>query len=398
MDSSSTQSASRAARRFLDQRVRTDWDWPTPPPCWEASDEEVRGVTSFRERFYGDSSPSSTSDNDDDDAANADNPYKFDTPDSIGGMVERKAERKRRKRDQRLRDEMKENEGLRIFIARRDRWTGVDSVRKYGASANNKTTSIRHTNGESDASEKTTVIPDSSTGGSGVGDKTPTTSIEAASPGSSPTSPTAPPDALAALSLPPPPPPTSTPSLIPVALPLLPTNPLRTSITSRTYPDIYSKIVLQSRTPTVPINLADMTKALVQGWRDNGEWPPKQAALDPLPGSRTKRGLGGLTLGFSLGGGARGDGERAPHNAHKGGGGGASVGEGSGAFLGHHPHLQKGVGGLKRMFHLNGHTPPSSPPPPRVDHKTTTNEKRDNSTTAGSSGKKEAAAAAAAVG
>ncbi|CAI6339221.1 unnamed protein product [Periconia digitata] len=333
-------SATRAARRFLEDRVRTDWDWPTPPPCFSASDEEVRGVEVFRERYYADSTPSSgPSDNEDD----PENPYKFDSPDSIAGLVERKAERKKRKRDEQLRNEMDENEGLRIFVARRDRWTGADAVRKYGTAA-------RPIQDESsNPSEKTTVIPDSSTGESAGRDNDDT---HMSSPGSSPTSTTTPPmdpsDSRALTTG------ASIPhtTLIPVAPPLLPTNSIRASITSRTYPDIYSKIVLQGRTPAVPINLADMTKALVKGWRDSGEWPPKQGALDPLPGSK-KRALGGLGLGFSLGGGGggRGDADRA-HNAHKAGGA-----EGD-AFLAHHPHLQKGVGGLRRMLHLSGHSGP----------------------------------------
>ena len=39
----------------------------------------------------------------------------------------------------------------------------------------------------------------------------------------------------------------------------------------------------------MPINLADVTRALVCGWKDEGEWPPKQTAvgmLDPLVGRR----------------------------------------------------------------------------------------------------------------
>ncbi|KAL3449714.1 hypothetical protein BJX65DRAFT_271703 [Aspergillus insuetus] len=53
------------------------------------------------------------------------------------------------------------------------------------------------------------------------------------------------------------------------------TNPIRASITPSMYPSIYSKVVLQGLTPTVPINLADMTKAMVQGWKADGQWPPK---------------------------------------------------------------------------------------------------------------------------
>ncbi|CEL00629.1 hypothetical protein ASPCAL00227 [Aspergillus calidoustus] len=64
--------------------------------------------------------------------------------------------------------------------------------------------------------------------------------------------------------------------LIPVVPSLISTsNPIRASITPSMYPSIYSKVVLQGLTPTVPINLADMTKAMVQGWKADGQWPPK---------------------------------------------------------------------------------------------------------------------------
>jgi hypothetical protein len=52
-------------------------------------------------------------------------------------------------------------------------------------------------------------------------------------------------------------------------------NPIRASITPAMFPSIYSKVVIQGLTPTVPINLADMTKAMVQGWKADGQWPPK---------------------------------------------------------------------------------------------------------------------------
>lgn len=34
-------------------------------------------------------------------------------------------------------------------------------------------------------------------------------------------------------------------------------------------------MVTQGITPAVPINLSDVVRALVQGWKDNGDWPPK---------------------------------------------------------------------------------------------------------------------------
>jgi hypothetical protein len=64
--------------------------------------------------------------------------------------------------------------------------------------------------------------------------------------------------------------------LIPIVPSLISkTNPIRASITHSMYPSIYSKVVVQGLTPTVPINLADATKAMVQGWKSDGQWPPK---------------------------------------------------------------------------------------------------------------------------
>ncbi|KAL4920197.1 hypothetical protein BDW62DRAFT_24279 [Aspergillus aurantiobrunneus] len=68
--------------------------------------------------------------------------------------------------------------------------------------------------------------------------------------------------------------------LIPVVpSPISTSNPIRASITSAMYPSIYSKVVIQGLTPTVPINLADMTKSMVQGWKADGQWPPKPQSL-----------------------------------------------------------------------------------------------------------------------
>lgn len=284
-------SAARAARRFLEDRVRDDWDWPKQPDYWSASDEEVRGVTEFRERYYGDSSPSSS------EAEDAVDPYKFDSPDSIGDAVEQKAQSRKQKKRAALEEEMKENEGLRIWVERRDAWTGAAAVAKYGTKRPPKATS---TPAREDRSTSTTPAEPASSD-----DVTPmTVDSERSFPEVES--------------------PNLAEPLIPLAHPLLPDNAIRNSITPKAYPDIFNKIVMSSRTPSVPINLADMTKALVQGWKDNGEWPPKTAPLDPLAGR--KRALAGI---------------KAENGAEP--------------FLSHHPHLQKGMDSVKKIFHLSGH-------------------------------------------
>ncbi|KAK7189179.1 hypothetical protein DPSP01_005430 [Paraphaeosphaeria sporulosa] len=295
------QSASRAAQRFLMDRVRTDWSWPDTPDAWSQSDEEVRGVTSFRERFYGTSSPSET----EAEGADGSDPYKFDSPDSIGDAVEQKAQRKKRQRRIALEEEMKVNEGLRTFVERRDAWTGVASVHKYGTAGRPAKTQTATQTAQAERSPSisadisssnapTPMSVDSQASAAAAHDESFRTAVA-----------------------------TTDEPLVPVAPRLLADNAVRKSITPRAYPDIFNKIVVSSRTPSVPINLADMTKALVAGWKENGEWPPKAAPLDPLAGKK-----------------------RAALAAVR-----AENGE---PFLAHHPHLQKGMDSVRKIFHLNG--------------------------------------------
>ena len=116
--------------------------------------------------------------------------------------------------------------------------------------------------------------------------------------------------------------------LTPLPPPLIsPSNPIRSSITPSTYPSIYRRVILENVTPTVPINLLDITRTLVAGWKEEDEWPPKPSGmLDPLVGKRRIQkhalegiiddGLGsGLMAGLetsngSLNGPGHGEGER----------------------------------------------------------------------------------------
>ncbi|KAL1605275.1 hypothetical protein SLS60_004823 [Paraconiothyrium brasiliense] len=295
------QSASRAAQRFLVDRVRTDWNWPDVPDAWSQSDEEVRGVTSFRERFYGDSSPSET----EDEGADGSDPYKFDSPDSIGDAVELKAQKRNAKRRTALEDEMKVNEGLRMFVERRDAWTGVASVKKYGTAG--RPAQAHNVARAAEAERSPSISADISSSNAPTPMSVDSQASATAAHDEALRTATHPTDEV----------------LVPVAPALLPDNAVRKSITPRAYPEIFNKIVVSSRTPSVPINLSDMTKALVAGWKENGEWPPKAAPLDPLAGKK-RTALAAVR---------------------------AENGE---AFLAHHPHLQKGMDSVRKIFHLNG--------------------------------------------
>jgi len=77
------------------------------------------------------------------------------------------------------------------------------------------------------------------------------------------------------------------PTLVPVPPPLVPlSNAVRAAITPQTYPGIYSKIVVQGLAPTIPVNLGDVVRAMVEGWKRDGEWPPKSKYEDEGEGKR----------------------------------------------------------------------------------------------------------------
>jgi hypothetical protein len=49
------------------------------------------------------------------------------------------------------------------------------------------------------------------------------------------------------------------------------------------YSSLYDKVVVQSLQPSCPVNLADMMRACVVGWKRDGEWPPKSNYPAPAP-------------------------------------------------------------------------------------------------------------------
>lgn len=117
--------------------------------------------------------------------------YRFHDPTAIGGSKLTREERKaRRKKD--LEEEMKWNEGLRIWIERRDLWTQAD---KKGR--------------------------------------------------------------------------------VPIGKSKFEDNPFYDAVVPDAYPQLYQRIIIKSNTPTIPINLQHMTNALIEGWKADGQWPPK---------------------------------------------------------------------------------------------------------------------------
>ncbi|KAI9842005.1 MAG: hypothetical protein M1838_003321 [Thelocarpon superellum] len=154
--------------------------------------------------------------------------YLYETPDAINAatITSRKARTRRQKRRKALEAEMKWNRALRHWVAQRDAWTG------------GVTRDLSMSNAAS-----TPFSPSSAARASPEKDLT---------------------------------------TLLPIHPPILPrTHPIRAPIGPATYTALYHKLVTKSLTPTVPINLADMTAAIVQGWKADDAWPPKPTEMEP---------------------------------------------------------------------------------------------------------------------
>ncbi|OAQ95694.1 hypothetical protein LLEC1_01803 [Akanthomyces lecanii] len=77
-------------------------------------------------------------------------------------------------------------------------------------------------------------------------------------------------------------------TLLPLVQPILPPiNPLRASITPNVYLGLYDKVILHNLQPSCPINLSDMLRSCVTGWKRDGEWPPRSTTYNP-PAARKK--------------------------------------------------------------------------------------------------------------
>lgn len=191
--------------------------------------------------------------------------FLFDNPHSVKEeMAERKTLR-RLKRQHMQAEEMDWNEGLQHFISRRDAWTGARSKTEVKLIKTAQAVTI------AEQSDSLSPSPRSST--SAATDTTevsrPSTAMTSPDPASIPTLHPLPPEML-----------------IPRMSKVLGAHPIRRKIGPGMYSEIYSKIILQSRTPSVPINLLDLIRALVSGWKADGEWPPRPSVAEPSVGRR----------------------------------------------------------------------------------------------------------------
>lgn len=206
-------------------------------------------------------------------------PFRFDTPDAVGTAVQTSINERKARRRRAVRDEISWNVGLACFEARRDAWTGAKTVRvkpkpatPISPSSTRRLSFWRHHRSESTASQNAalgTGSPPISSPLSPTSTNFTQTPSEPDSSNASKIHSTSSRDSAAHALYP-------VETLIPVAPPLLPPqNPMRASVTPSIYPSLYDKIVVHSLQPSCPVNLGDMLRACVVGWKRDGEWPPK---------------------------------------------------------------------------------------------------------------------------
>jgi hypothetical protein len=312
-----------AVKKYLAEKVRTDWDfsWPSvaPSPTQEtaptpengAQDASAVSATADEDapRDPGEEADSEsdaesvystisedpgrfrprdewTSDlSDTDEPHLATSPFRFDNPDAVGATVRNSFETKRTRRRRAVRDEVKWNPGLACFEARRDAWTGAKTVRvkpkpptPVSPTHTRRLSFWRHNRTQSSASH-TTVITSSSPPGPASpiqpsANRTSTTTASESDSGGvhrTTSQESAGPHVRYPVHV-----------VIPVPPPLLPPqNPMRASIQPSMYGSLYDKVVVQSLQPSCPVNLADMLRACVVGWKRDGEWPPKSTYPTP---------------------------------------------------------------------------------------------------------------------
>lgn len=238
--------------------------------------------TNFRARIEWTSDLS-----DDDEPAPSRSPFRFDSPNAVGSAVQEAILAKRAKRRRAVRKEIEWNQGLACFEARRNAWTGARTVRVRTKPAAIPVVSPRSPR-RFFFRRSMSSSPPTSTASSSL----PPQSGEA-SDGSSlargddlrlqqskDTTPSTPPDSRNY----------PVEVLIPVAPPFLPpNNVLRASITPSVYLSLYDKVILHSLQPSCPINLSDMLRSCVAGWKRDGEWPPRPTMTAPAPIPKKKK-------------------------------------------------------------------------------------------------------------
>ncbi|KAJ6440811.1 mitochondrial AAA ATPase [Purpureocillium lavendulum] len=232
-----------------------------------------------------------TSELSDDDVPTSSSHVRFDGNNSVQSAADSQLEKRARRR-RALREEIEWNEGLACFEARRNAWTGARTVRVRSKPASPPATSprsprrffFRHSMSGSPPSSIPSAAATSVEGSGTVSD---TSSVardtsdkelrKHRTQGSSVSD-------MATAKLYP------VETLLPIGQPLLPpNNPLRASISPSVYMSLYEKVILNNLQPACPVNLSDMLRSCVAGWKRDGEWPPKPSAPDNIAVVRKKK-------------------------------------------------------------------------------------------------------------
>ncbi|KAJ4306843.1 hypothetical protein N0V88_000214 [Collariella sp. IMI 366227] len=302
-----------AVKKYLAEKIRNDWEFTWPPVAespsapapekvaaeGEEQDIEVTPVPpaveeeaprdpgeeadseSDAESVYSTISEDATrfrpradwtSDlSDDDEPIPSASPFRFDTPDAIGAAVRDSIRTKRTRRRRAVRAETKWNPGLACFEARRDLWTGAKTVRvkpkpasPVSPSSGRRLSFWRHHRTHSTVSHSGTTSSGSPPGPMSplqpTATRNSTTTASLSDSGKSGTG------AVQRTS--------SQDSTSPVLYPVQ---------TPSMYGSLYDKVVSQSLQPSCPVNLGDMLRACVVGWKRDGEWPPRSSYPAPAP-------------------------------------------------------------------------------------------------------------------
>lgn len=257
----------RATKRYLLSILRDDWEYPNPIPENESLNLD-RQVSGYRLRDESASEYESSGGRGP--RISTEDPYRFEGPDDVGATVRRRRARKRRLLEQ----EMTWNEGLRIWTLRRDAWTEAvqekpptsSQENEYGDTSRKSTSRDGKRSTSSDSAHRSSSSvpswPLPTPNQNGVDSRGPTDLSQATTNA----------DPEGDLQDGP---------YLPIYPPLLPaSNILRSRIKSTAYPTIYSKVVVQSLSPNVPIPLNHMINALVEGWKVEGNWPPQPLAAE----------------------------------------------------------------------------------------------------------------------
>ena len=246
-----------AVKKFLSEKVQTNWTWKWPRPDPDSSPEhsytpgiaEEHELWKERDEWESNASESESEANipgpkKTEVAANG--PFRFETPDGVGDVVKKSERDRKRRRQKRLREEMIWNDGVRCFVQRRDAWTGARRVPRSTKLRPPPNPIKRESLSSEDGSSSTAIEP------------YPEDEWEEDTE-------------------------------IPIAPPLIPPeNAMRATITPVAYNTIYDKVILQQLTPSCPMNLRDVTRSCVQGWKRDGEWPPKSSVPDTSTGKKKK--------------------------------------------------------------------------------------------------------------